>query len=258
MSETRAIRRSRLGLASTACLLAVIAGAAPAKADGVNAWNSFLGFFGMGPNNPADNAIDYTAQPVLVVPPKMDLPPPQAAAAHPTNWPNDPDAAARRRAEADSRRPAPPSPAAQSNDGSDDAQPTQAQPAAAPAAAVQEQSEVSGDKQASVPWSGTSDASHGTGDKRVYAPWGGHGGAVSTDQQQGCNQIAGMPVCLGSWDWFGFAKSDDTKAVRTLKVGVEPQREYLTQPPPGYRAPVAADTDQGNDQSAAAAPAATH
>ncbi|MGB7092213.1 MAG: hypothetical protein WBD60_07475, partial [Methylovirgula sp.] len=67
-----------------------------------------LGFVGWGPSKTAQDGIDYTARPALVVPPKMDLPPPQAPLAKPTDWPNDPDAAARRRAEADSRRPAPP------------------------------------------------------------------------------------------------------------------------------------------------------
>ena len=244
--ETRVIRG--LALAAIAAWLA-LALPGPASADD-NWWNSMLGLVGMGPHKPADDAIDYSARPALVVPPKMDLPPPQTAVARPTDWPNDPDAAARRRAEADSRRPAPPAPAGPADASSDDSdQPDQ--PAAAPAPGPAE-SEVSGDKQASVPWSGAQASSvapqQGIGGKRVFAPFGGHTGATSIGApQQDCNEIAGMPVCLGSWDWFGLAKSDDTKAARTLRVGVEPPREYLTQPPPGYRAPVAVDTDSAQD-----------
>jgi len=257
VSETRVIRRSGLSLAAAAaCLfLTALPGAGPARAaDADNPWNSFLGWFGMGPHKPADDAIDYSARPALVVPPKMDLPSPQTAVARPADWPNDPDAAARRRAEADSRRPAPPAPPGDAST-DDSVQPDQ--PAAAPAPApAPAESELTGDKQASVPWGGapsvasSAAAQQGTGDKRVFAPWGGHSGAAaSAGPQQDCNQIAGMPVCLGSWDWFGFAKSDDTKAARTLKVGVEPPREYLIQPPPGYRAPVAVDTDTDSDKA---------
>jgi hypothetical protein len=50
-------------------------------------------------------------------------------------------------------------------------------------------------------------------------------------------------------NWNPFAAKDETKAVHTLQVGVEPPREYLTQPPPGYRAPVAVDTDTAQDAS---------
>jgi hypothetical protein len=82
-------------------------GTAPAAADD-NMFSSVLGFFG-GQNNDhkAEQAIDYRPRPPIVVPPSRDLPPPQQASAHGADWPTDPDAAARRRAEADSRRPAP-------------------------------------------------------------------------------------------------------------------------------------------------------
>jgi hypothetical protein len=248
VSKTRLIRGLTLA-ASAAWLGLVMPGPGPAKAD--DWWNSMLGMVGMGPKQqPADDSIDYSARPALVVPPKMDLPPPQTAVARPADWPKDPDVAARHRAEADSRRPAPPAaPGDASADTSADDSGQADQPAVAPAPAAAEGG-LAGDKQVSVPWAGAASVSsgtpqqQGTGDKRVFAPWGGHGGntALNAAPQQDCNEIAGMPVCLGSWDWFGFAKNDDSKGVQTLKVGVAPPREYLTQPPSDYRAPVAVDS----------------
>lgn len=203
--ETRMIRRLAL-VASAGWLALALPG--PARADN-NWWNSMLGMMGMGPKNPADDAIDYSARPALVVPPKMDLPPPQAAVARPSDWPNDPDAAARHRAEADSRRPAPrtPTPAADDNSADDSDQATQAAPApdkTKPAVS----SAPTGDFSKSMGLAG--------GGTSIFS---GPGGAVDLSNFN-----------LSNWNPFG--SHDDTKAVRTLKVGVEPPREYLTQPPP--------------------------
>lgn len=80
----------------------------PARAEeDTNTFNSLLGFFGMQFDKDQDG-IDYRARAPLVVPPKMDLPPPGSAEARRNpEWPNDPDAAERRRKAADSRQPAP-------------------------------------------------------------------------------------------------------------------------------------------------------
>ena len=89
--------------------LAALLAASPARADG-DMWNSMLGWVGLGhkqQQSPDNGTIDYTPRPALVVPPKMDLPPPQASLGTPADWPHDPDATARIRAEADLRRPAP-------------------------------------------------------------------------------------------------------------------------------------------------------
>jgi hypothetical protein len=73
-----------------------------------NIFGNVLGFVGLQNNNKvADDAIDYKPRPPLVVPPSRDLPPPEKKSARSPDWPTDPDAIARRRAEADSRRPAP-------------------------------------------------------------------------------------------------------------------------------------------------------
>lgn len=219
--ETRVIRGLALA-ASAAWLALVLPGSA--RADD-NWWNSMLGFVGMGPHKPADDAIDYTARPALVVPPKMDLPPPQAAVARPSDWPNDPDAAARRRAEADSRRPAPPAPAAPADESTagDSDQPT-------PAAAAPDK------KKSPTPPTGDFSSSMGLAGAGTSVFSGGSGGIDLSN--------------FNLSNWNPFAAKDDTKAVHTLRVGVEPPREYLTQPPPGYQAPVAVDTDSDPAQDA--------
>jgi hypothetical protein len=213
--------------ASAAWLAFVLPGAAPARADG-NWWDSMLGAIGIGPNKPADDAIDYSARPALVVPPKMDLPPPQPTMARPADWPNDPDAAARRRAEADSRRPAPPAPPAAPGDASTDA-------------------DDSGDNQQTDPKASLPDAPRGQ-KPTVAQSWIGSQSAGLGGGGTSVFSGGGGPLTMPDWDiskWnpFDSNKTDDARAVRTLKVGVEPPREYLTQPPPGYEAPVAVDTD---------------
>jgi len=79
----------------------------PARAgDDGNPFAPVLGLVGVQ-NKQADDAIDYRARPQLVVPPTRDLPQPQGKGARTADWPADPDATARRKAAADSRRPAP-------------------------------------------------------------------------------------------------------------------------------------------------------
>jgi hypothetical protein len=79
----------------------------PARAgDDGSPFNSMLGFVGIQ-NNKTEDAIDYRPRPQLVVPPSRDLPQPQGKSARAGDWPVDPDATARHKAAADSRRPAP-------------------------------------------------------------------------------------------------------------------------------------------------------
>ncbi|MCO5130461.1 MAG: hypothetical protein M9932_07830 [Xanthobacteraceae bacterium] len=53
---------------------------------------------GIGATNGTESGIEYRERSPLVIPPKIDLPPPQsAAAATPANWPKDVDAAERKR-----------------------------------------------------------------------------------------------------------------------------------------------------------------
>jgi hypothetical protein len=103
------VSRHRLGLATAVAGLLSVAGfssATPASAEeDTNMFNSVLGFVGMQFDKEQDS-IDYRARAPIVVPPRTDLPPPNAAERGPA-WPKDPDMAAERRAALDSRRPAP-------------------------------------------------------------------------------------------------------------------------------------------------------
>ncbi len=107
-SDTRKLRFGRLAGSTGAVFILAsgLLGAAPASADD-NVFSSVLGVFGMQNDHKAEEAIDYQPRPPIVVPPKRDLPQPQAASGHGPDWPADPDVVMRRRAEADSRRPAP-------------------------------------------------------------------------------------------------------------------------------------------------------
>jgi hypothetical protein len=179
--------------AAGAALLIGAFSSGPAKAfEDTNTFNSFLGFFGMQADKEQD-AIDYRARAPLVVPPKMDLPPPKAAdAGHPQDWPTDPDVIARRRAQADSRRPAP---------------------------------QITPNTRAEL---SKEEMMKGRGETVV----------VDDDQGNGCTALGGSPICLGSTGEYVTQKlGGQKKPDEVVLTGEEPPRKYLTEPPPGYRAP---------------------
>jgi hypothetical protein len=91
--------------------IGLLSAPAPARCqEDTNTFNSMLGFFGLQFDK-EEEAIDYHARPPLVVPPDRQTLPEPKEASHAPNWPKDPDAAERRRAALDSKRPAPiPSP----------------------------------------------------------------------------------------------------------------------------------------------------
>jgi hypothetical protein len=107
-SDTRELRlRSLAGSTGAVFVLASgLLGAAPALADD-NMFGKVLGVVGLQDKTMSDQAIDYRPRPPIVVPPARDLPQPHASSGYDADWPTDPDAVARRRAAADSRRPAP-------------------------------------------------------------------------------------------------------------------------------------------------------
>jgi hypothetical protein len=92
-------------------LLALVLGTAvlihgvPAKAEeGGGAFDFALGLLGLGDDEKPE--ITYRERAPLVVPPKMELPPPQqAASANNPGWPADPDVARRKRLEAEKKLP---------------------------------------------------------------------------------------------------------------------------------------------------------
>jgi len=102
VESLRAARLTALSL-----LLGSSVFAFPVQAEGIK--DSVLGFFNMNPETRSgpESTLDYRPRAPLVIPPKMDLPPPQQTSALPNDWPVDPDAAARRKALADSHRRAP-------------------------------------------------------------------------------------------------------------------------------------------------------
>lgn len=211
-----ASKTSRMFALMGGIAFAALLAASPARADG-DTWNTMLGWVGLGhKHSPDDSTIDYSPRPALVVPPKMDLPPPQTAAAPPQNWPHDPDKMARARADADSRRPAP------SSDSSADA--------------------TTGDFVADADKTKTN---------------------AKTDQAVRCSGEGGKGICFyGPSELVdmmkGFNVGDmfgsHTENTSTLRIGNEPPRQYLTQPPPGYQMPKVKgeeDEDSAADASSA-------
>ncbi|MEA2856771.1 MAG: hypothetical protein QOH98_1092 [Methylobacteriaceae bacterium] len=138
--------------------------------------------------------IDYRERPPLVLPPKMDLPPPQASAAtqNPA-WPNDPDVGRLKKLKAEAK-----APARQVNEAT-------ANPH------ISQQELERGRIAASDP----------------------------TSPQQNACDYSNAPECLYTpWAILKKVGSNDNAQPKDLLVpGEEPAREYLTEPPPGFRKP---------------------
>jgi hypothetical protein len=156
---------------------------------------------GMGATNMENSSIDYRERSPLVVPPKLDLPPPASASAEKAvpNWPKDPDEA-RRKAEIAKRK----------KDKKDTRDATMVSAEAARPLSPNElnaaRQKPSGDTQSSD--------SLKPGDANT-------------------NPL--MPSDLGWKGGFtGMFKGNSTEATQFKQ---EPTRESLTQPPPGYQTP---------------------
>jgi hypothetical protein len=153
---------------------------------------------GLGGTNMDTPSIDYRERSPLVVPPKLDLPPPvnQSAEVNVPNWPKDPDEA-RRKAYRKAR-------AEEDND---------------PLKAVQSlsPSELNKGKMASR------SASGGTGGSDSLTPGGNPGAAPLSPSQLG---FAG-----------GLSSMIHGKSTESATFKGEPARDSLTQPPVGYQTP---------------------
>ena len=173
--------------------------------------------------NMDNRGIDYRERSPLVVPPKLDLPPPAAASADDVkvaNWPKDPDERQRKAVIAAKKKNAP------------------------PVARVQTSSEVAAAGTArpiniapppeDPPIPGTT--------RPAYA--NDRNGAARTDpvyDQPGDLFTGGASALVPSSvsdtfnvsNWFGGKKTDET----VVAPGTEPTREALTQPPSGYQTP---------------------
>jgi len=159
---------------------------------------------GMGATNMDNSSIDYRERSPLVVPPKLDLPPPASAAAEKPapNWPKDPDEARRKAAIA-----------ARKKDKKDTRDATQVSDAAARPLSP---SELNAAKQR--PTTSSQDAKNSDSLKP-----GDPGGTPL------------MPSDLGyTAGVMGMFKGNKVEATEFKQ---EPPRESLTQPPPGYQTP---------------------
>jgi hypothetical protein len=159
---------------------------------------------GMGATNMENSSIDYRERSPLVVPPKLDLPPPASAAAEKTapNWPKDPDEARRKAAIA-----------ARKKDKKDTRDATQVSDAAARPLSP---SELNAAKQR--PTTSSQDARNSDSLKP-----GDPGGTPLMPSELGYN--SGI---------MGMFKGNKVEATEFKQ---EPTRESLTQPPPGYQTP---------------------
>jgi hypothetical protein len=193
---TSRVLRAPGAIAGAAGVLLLIGAAtySPARAEEGN--QTLRQIFGLvtGDTGQKDtDGIDYRERPPLVLPPKMDLPPPQASLEKPDPaWPNDPDVGRVKKLKAESRAPARHINEATSN----------------PHISQQELEK---------------------GRIAVSDP--------TSPQQNACDNST-APECLYT-PWSVLRKVTDAGKDEkdTLQPGEEPSREYLTEPPPGFRKP---------------------
>jgi hypothetical protein len=191
------VRRSGLAF-SAACALLLGPAAAPARAGDDGAaplWVGLGSIVGFGGNDKQD-PIEYRDRPRLVVPPKIDLPPP---AVSPTQgdaaWPVDPDVQRRKKEKAESEAASPVRP---------------------------------GKRKAPLllPDPGTVVTMNAT------AGQGPGGRPCESGPGDTCETHIGPTINWNPLTWVGLQKKPQTV------LGAEPDREWLTDPPKGYRAPV--------------------
>ena len=183
------------------------------------------GFYGTIRGTSMDNrGIDYRERSPLVVPPKLDLPPPAASSEDVkiANWPKDPDERQRKAVIAAKKKNAPPPARVQTT------------AAAAPAADPARPINIAPPPE-DPPIPGTT--------RPAYA--NDRNGTARTDpvyDQPGDLFKGGASALVPSSvsdafdvsSWFGGKKADPAAAAAP---GTEPSREALTQPPVGYQTP---------------------
>jgi hypothetical protein len=186
------------------------------------------GFYGtIRGTNMDSRGIDYRERSPLVVPPKLDLPPPTASTgdAKVVNWPKDPDERQRKAVIAAKKKNAPPPARVQTTE------------AAAPAAGVPANPahpiNIAPPPQ-DPPIAGTTRpayANDANGTARTDPVYDQPGDLFSG----GAAAISSSSVgeALGLDKIFGGKKSDEAAMI----PGTEPSRQALTQPPVGYQTP---------------------
>jgi hypothetical protein len=163
-------------------------------------WDSFGSVFTLGGGDKNEKPIEYRDQPRLVLPQKMELPPPASApSVSATDWPRDPDIERAKREKAEKN--------------------TFHKLLLDPANINSQPKYPTGDSVVTTSYT----AGMGPSDRRCSAGPG-----------QTCDD-AGPPKPVLNWNpltWVGLQKKPQTV------LGPEPERTSLTDPPVGYRAPI--------------------
>jgi hypothetical protein len=196
---TRALRFSAIALGVGLLLASGVARAEDDEDDKTVEEKIIEGIMkGIGGTNMENTGIDYRERSPLVVPPKLDLPPPASSAADvkAPNWPKDPDEA-RRKAAIAARKKAKPDPIEASR--------------------ILSPNELNAGRTAA----GTSGGSRGS-DSAIPGGDPGQKAILS-------------PSELGFEGRFSSLFGGNKAEVKEFKT--EPPRESLTQPPPGYQTP---------------------
>jgi hypothetical protein len=191
------------------------------------------GFYGTIRGTNMDNhGIDYRERSPLVVPPKLDLPPPAAAAegAKIANWPKDPDERQRKAAIAAKKKNAPPPARVQTTAvataPADPARPVNIAP-------PPEDPPVPGTTRPAY----ANDANGTARTDPVYDQPGdlfkGGASAITSSSVGEALGLSTLSDKLGLDGLFGGKKSEAV----AVAPGSEPSREALTQPPVGYQTP---------------------
>jgi hypothetical protein len=192
----RSLALASVAALALACSLSVSRPARALDDDGKdNVFNALLGMVEFTPHEAPE--IDYRERPMLVVPPKMDLPAPIAPGAHrAADWPNDPDVLRRKKAAEEAKMP------------------------------------ILGfnDHDATRPLTKDELLAH----RGNAAPVPDHSNDFSHCSHGQCDWMKPQ-VLEAEGAAVNKAKDADDSASDILVQGTEPQRKYLSEPPKGYR-----------------------
>jgi len=222
-SSDVAMRALRLAVIPLGVAVALSAGSARAEDDRTFGEKFMDGFYNTIRGTNMDNrGIDYRERSPLVVPPKLDLPPPTAATedAKVANWPKDPDERQRKAVIEAKKKNAPPPARVQAV-----ANQTAGTAAAGPARPVNIAPPPD-----EPPTPGTT--------RPAYA--NDRNGTARTDPvyDQPGDLFTGGLSKLGLSDSLDIGNLFGTKKTElVVQPGSEPSREALTQPPAGYQTP---------------------
>jgi len=201
LTKVWGVSAARLALVSA---LAVFGAAGEARAgdDGeAPLWQGITSVVGIG--KPDDPDIEYREHGKLVLPPKVELPPPGANARATAEWPTDQDVQRAKKLKALKDTPAPKAYGKVSD-------PPLGKPG--------------------VPVTVTMSATAGYGPGGAACLKDGVAIACPDQPAKGADKTS-RPIEWNPLTWVGLQKKAD------IVLGPEPERDFLTDPPPGFRAP---------------------